>query len=228
MTRALVEINGLRFDYAGRRALAGVDFRLQAGEGVALLGPNGSGKTTFALHLVGVLHGQGEVIIDGLPVIKPNLDTIRQRVGFLFQDAGEQLFMPTVLQDVCFGLLTRGVPRPAAEERARRVLAQFGLAGYEEREPHTLSAGEQRRAALAGVLVRDPKLLVLDEPTTSLDPPGARELRDLLGQLPLAKVIITHDVAWVRGLVERAVFFRDGRVVADGPLDDVVRAEDWR
>jgi len=225
---ALIEVRNLRFRYPdGTQALNGVDFRLEENETVALLGPNGSGKTTFVLHLVGLLQGEGEIRVCGLPLEKQHLREIRARVGIVFQDADVQLFMPTVLEDVAFGPLNLGLSRSEAVERAERALREVGMGDAIGRAPYHLSAGEKRRVALAGVLAMEPEILILDEPTTFLDPPGQRELVSLLRDLPQAKLLVTHNVTFASALARRAVFFEKGRIVSDGPLADVIRQQGW-
>jgi cobalt/nickel transport system ATP-binding protein len=224
----LVEVSGLRFRYDdGTPALNGVDFHLYAGESVALLGANGSGKTTFVLHLNGLLAGEGRVVVCGLPVIKENLPLIRRKVGIVFQEPDEQLFMPTVLDDVAFGPLNLGLDRDAAIAKAKSALAETGMEHALEKAPYHLSAGEKRRVALAGVLAMEPEILILDEPTTSLDPPGQRVLVRLLEGLPQAKIIVTHDTWFARCLATRAVFFEGGRIAGEGPTDDIIKRFDW-
>jgi len=225
---SLVRVEGLRYRYEdGTEALRGVDFQLTKGETVALLGPNGSGKTTFVLHLNGLLRGEGVVVIDGLAVENANLAAIRRKVGLLFQDPDEQLFLPTVLDDVAFGPRQLGWPEEKAIARAREALAQVGLTEGIGRPPYHLSLGEKQRAALAGILAMDPELLVLDEPTTHLDPPARQQLVRLLRALPQAKILVTHDVAFARALARRAVFFDAGRLMRDGPLEEVIEKSAW-
>ena len=224
----VIEVRDLRFCYAdGAPALDGVDFALMPGETVAVLGPNGSGKTTFALHLIGLLHGEGSISVCGKPVRRENLSFVRRKVGLLFQDADEQLFMPTVLEDVAFGPLNLGLAPEAAGERARAALRRVGMEEAAAKAPYHLSAGEKRRVALAGVLAMDPEVLVLDEPTTFLDPPSERQLVTLLRELPQAKLLVTHDVPFARALATRAVFFERGRIVDQGPLEEVARRHGW-
>jgi cobalt/nickel transport system ATP-binding protein len=226
---SVIEVRGLRFRYAdGTQALDGIDFQLEAGECVALFGANGSGKTTFVLHLNGLLEGEGSVEICGMRVGKDTLRDIRAKVGLVFQDSDEQLFMPTVLEDVAFGPLNLGVPPGEAIARAEKVLAQVGLtAATIQKPPYHLSSGEKRRAAIAGVLAMDPEILVFDEPTTSLDPPGQRDLIKLLRGLPQAKLLVTHDVDFARALASRAVFFEKGRVAGEGTVDEIVSRFNW-
>lgn len=224
----VIEARGLRYRYEdGTAALDGVDFRLEAGETVALLGPNGSGKTTLVLMLNGLLTGEGEISICGLPLERRNYPAIRRKVGMVFQDSEEQLFMPTVLEDVAFGPLNQGIEHTQAMEMARHALDQVGMQGAEHKAPYHLSAGEKRRVALAGVLVMKPEILILDEPTTYLDPPGQRDLAGLLKLLPQAKILVTHDASFARSLAGRAVFLNHGRVAGQGPVDEIVLRFDW-
>ena len=226
---ALIEVRGLRFRYDdGTEALRGIDFHLDAGETVALLGPNGSGKTTFVLHLNGLLSGgEGTLLVSGLTVERKNYSAIRQKIGFVFQDADEQLFLPTVLEDVAFGPLNLGLSPAQAESAARQALEEVGAITLANRAPYHLSAGEKRRVALAGVLAMRPDILVLDEPTTFLDPPGWRDLVRLLRGLPQAKLLITHDLSFARALASRAVFFEQGRIAGQGTVEEVVSRFHW-
>ncbi len=224
----LIEVRNLRFRYEnGTLALDGVNFQLYPGETVALLGPNGAGKTTFVLHLNGLLRGEGLIRVCGLEMRKENLAEIRRKVGMLFQDPDEQLFMPTVLEDVAFGPLCRGLAPEEAERRARAALEQVGMKEAASRAPYHLSAGEKRRVALAGVLAGDPEILILDEPTTYLDPPGKSELLALLADLPQAKIIVTHDSLFAGRIATRGVFFSRGKVIATGPVGELVRQFGW-
>lgn len=225
---SVVQVRGLRYRYPdGTQALDGVDFDLAEGECVALFGANGSGKTTFALHLNGLLEGEGSIEICGMKLAKSTLAAIRTKVGLVFQEADEQLFMPTVIEDVAFGPMNLGMPHDQAIARAAKALEQVGLARVLQKAPYHLSAGEKRRVALAGVLAMEPEILVLDEPTTSLDPPAHRELVRLLASLPQAKLLVTHDVQFAAALASRAVFFDQGRVAGEGPVEEIVRRFQW-
>lgn len=230
--RALVEVRDLRFTYPdGTGALAGIDFSLAEGESVALLGANGSGKTTLALHLNGLMQeegrSEGSVVVAGFPVAGANLQVVRAKVGVVFQDADTQLFMPSVLEDVMFGLQNQGLDAGQAEARAIEALRWVEMEQAASRAPYHLSAGEKRRVALAGVLAMEPKVLVLDEPTTFLDPPAERHLAALLNELRQAKIIITHNVRFAGAVASRAVFLKNGTVAGAGTVDEVVARFDW-
>jgi cobalt/nickel transport system ATP-binding protein len=225
----LIEVRGLHYRYDdGTPALKGVDFQLNSGESVALMGPNGSGKTTFALHLNGLLTGEGQVEVCGLSVQKKHLAAIRRKVGIVFQNSDDQLFMPTVLEDVAFGLRNMGIKPEAAAARALRALEAAGMPlATAARAPYHLSAGEKKRVAIAGVLAMDPEILVLDEPTTFLDPPAQRSLAAWLRQLTQAKLIVTHNIRFAAALCNRAVFFQDGCIVAEGTVPEIGARFGW-
>ena len=226
---SLLDVRDLAYRYPdGHEALRGLSFSIQAGERVALIGPNGAGKSTLLLHLNGLLPDRPPatpaICVDGLPLVEAHLAEVRRRVGLLFQDPDDQLFCPTVREDVAFGPQQLGLREPELGARVRDSLAQVGLHGFEERLPHHLSRGEKRRVCLAGVLACDARLLVLDEPTSDLDPRGRRELMALLTRLPMAQLVATHDLEFVVEICPRAIVLDGGRIVADGPtlelLDD--------
>jgi len=229
MPASLLEVRGLSYVQPnGVKALAEVSFRLNNQETLTLLGPNGSGKTTLLLHLNGTLQGTGSIYIDGLPVTGDRLREVRRSVGIVFQDADEQLFMPTVLEDVMFGPLNLGLSAADAEITALQALNDVGITtDLLRRPPFHLSQGEKRRVALAGVLAMKPKLLLLDEPTTSLDPPGQKLLIKLLKTLPQSKIIATHDIHFAAQLSNRAIFLDRGQLLADGDLTGIVERYEW-
>jgi cobalt/nickel transport system ATP-binding protein len=224
----VIEVGDLHFSYPdGTVALQGVNFSLHAGETVAVFGANGSGKTTFLLHLVGLLQGRGQIRVCGKHIDNSSLSFARQKIGVLFQDSDDQLFMPTVAEDVAFGPLNMGLP---SEEVLRRVEHCLGLVGMQQaasRAPYHLSAGEKRRVALAGVLAMDPEIIVLDEPATFLDPPARAQLVAILSSLPQAKLIVTHDVDLARALASRAVFFEQGRIAGAADVESVIERFHW-
>ncbi len=219
-----IHVRDLRFSYPdGHVALRGVTLHIAPGEKVALVGPNGAGKSTLLLHLNGILRGQGQVLVCGKPVNKENLAAIRAAVGLVFQDPDDQLFSPTVFEDVSFGPLYMGLPQAEIEARVRRALQAVGMAGMEDRVSHHLSNGEKKRVAIACVLAMEPEILVLDEPTSGLDPRARRALIELLRRLPQTMLVSTHDLRMVAELFPRVVVIDGGCVVADGPTDQLLR-----
>jgi cobalt/nickel transport system ATP-binding protein len=225
-----IEIQNLRYRYHdGTEALRGVSFRIAPGECVGLLGPNGSGKSTLLLHLNGILPDapgtDGAVRIDGELISRQNLEAIRRQVGLVFQDPDDQLFCPTVGEDIAFGPQQLGLPGPEVERRVGKALVEVGLPDFGHRATHHLSHGEKRRVCLAGVLACEPSILVFDEPTSDLDPRGRREFKALLRQLPATKLIATHDLEMVVELCSRSIVLDGGEVVADGNTRDLLSNE---
>ncbi len=218
-----VRARGLTFGYGGGEVvLDGLDLSVAHGERVAVLGPNGAGKTTLMLHLNGLLQGSGELEVTGLPVRSETLGALRARVGLVFQDPDDQLFMTTVAEDVGFGPRNLGLGEAEVTERTRRALAAVRMEAAVARAPHQLSMGERRRVAIAGVLAMEPELLVLDEPSANLDPRARRELLDVLAALDCTLLVVTHDLPFAAELCERAVILSRGRVTADGPCAAVL------
>jgi cobalt/nickel transport system ATP-binding protein len=220
----VLDIRGLAYAYPdGHQALYGVNLHVHRGERVALLGPNGAGKTTLVLHLNGILSaGAGSVEVSGLPVAKENLLEVRRRVGVVFQDPDDQLFMPSVRDDVAFGPANLGLRGAALEKRVVDALDRVGMADFIDRPPHHLSFGQRRRVAVATVLAMEPEVLVLDEPSSNLDPASRRELADILRSLDVTVLMVTHDLPYAYELCPRSVVLSDGVVVADGPTRDVL------
>jgi cobalt/nickel transport system ATP-binding protein len=224
VTAGAVEVRGLQHAYPdGHVAISGIDLSIKPGERVALLGPNGAGKTTLMLHLNGVLTPtSGAVEISGIPLSRENLHDIRRRVGLVFQDPDDQLFMPTVAQDVAFGPANFGLRSAELADRVQHALAAVSLTELAERSPAHLSGGQRRRAALATVLACEPEILVLDEPSANLDPVARRELAETLMTLTATLLIVTHDLPYAAQLCDRAVVMDAGAVVADGDILDVL------
>jgi cobalt/nickel transport system ATP-binding protein len=213
-----IGLHQLRFQYGdGTLALQGISLTVNAGESVALVGPNGSGKSTLLMHLVGLLQGQGEIVVAGLPVVKTHLPEIRRRVGLVFQHPDDQLFLLRLYDDVAFGPRNQGLAPDDVHARVTEALARVRLDGYVDRVAHHLSTGEKKRAALATVLAMQPEILLLDEPSSNLDPRSRRDLQRILAELPVTKIIATHDMEFALALCNRAVILDAGQVVADGP-----------
>jgi len=218
-----LEVRDLHFTYPdGRAALRGVDLFVAPGEKVALVGPNGAGKSTLILHLNGILRGQGEVRVCSLPMEDTNLGRIRASVGVVFQDPDDQLFSPSVGDDVAFGPLYMGLPGDEVERRVSSALAAVGMPEAGGRVSHHLSGGEKKRVAIASVLSMEPEILVLDEPTAGLDPRGRRGLIRLLAALPQTMLVSTHDLRMVGELFARTVVLDQGKVVVDGPTAELM------
>jgi cobalt/nickel transport system ATP-binding protein len=215
---AAIEVRELSYRYPrGRQALSSLSFTVQEGECVAVLGPNGAGKSTLLLHLNGLLPERSSsppaIWVQGEPLTEKNLSWIRQRVGLLFQDPDDQLVSATVFEDVAFGPLQLGVSGEGLQQLVASCLESVGLAGFEDREPHRLSQGEKRRVCLAGVLACKPAVLVLDEPTSDLDPRGRREFKTLLRSIPGAKLIATHDLELAVDICSSAILIDQGTLI---------------
>ena len=227
MSVPVLDVRGVAYAYpGGHQALFGVDLHVHAGERVALLGPNGAGKTTLVLHLNGILHaGAGSVSVSGLPVTKPNLQEVRRRVGVVFQDPDDQLFMPTVRDDVAFGPANLGLRGAALDTRVKQALDQVGMADFADRPPHHLSFGQRRRVAVATVLAMEPEVLVLDEPSSNLDPQARRELAEIVLGLDVTTILVTHDLPYALELCPRAFVMNEGVIVGDGPTAEILADE---
>jgi cobalt/nickel transport system ATP-binding protein len=221
--RHIIEIEHLSFAYPdGRPALRDVSLKIEPGEKVALVGPNGAGKSTLLLHLNGLLRGEGTLRVMGQEVNRSHLAYIRAQVGLIFQDPDDQLFSPTVFDDVAFGPLYAGLPEEEVRRRVAWALGQVRLDGYAERVSHHLSLGEKKRAAIATVLSMQPEILALDEPTAELDPRTRRRLIELLKELPQTMLCATHDMRLVAEVFLRTVVLDGGQVVADRPTDELL------
>ncbi|HVO32525.1 MAG TPA: ATP-binding cassette domain-containing protein [Elusimicrobiota bacterium] len=221
---AAIEIADLRYRYPqGHQALDGISLRVQEGERVAIIGPNGAGKSTLFLHLNGVLGGEGSIVVFGRPLNSHTLYDIRRDVGLVFQDPNDQLFMPTVFEDVAFGPVNLGLSEVDVRQRVHDALAAVGMEKTDPLAPHHLSLGQRKKVALAGVLALSPRLLAIDEPSDGLDPASRRSLIRFLGGLPQTLIIATHDLDLVLDLCHRAIILDNGRVVADEAVPDIFR-----
>jgi cobalt/nickel transport system ATP-binding protein len=218
-----IEIKDLSFSYPdGTPALNNISLSIAPGEKVALVGPNGAGKSTLILHLNGILNGQGYIRVCGLEVVKENLGRVRSCVGLVFQSPEDQLFSPTVFDDVAFGPLYQGLPTGQVLQSVYEALDAVHMLGYKSRVSHHLSMGEKKRIAIATVLSMHPEVLVLDEPTGGLDPHARRSLIHLLKELPLTMFVSTHDMLLVRDIFPRMIILDEGKIVADGPTHELM------
>jgi cobalt/nickel transport system ATP-binding protein len=221
-----IEVEHLSFSYTdGHQALKDVSLLVQPGEKAALVGPNGAGKSTLILHLNGILRGTGLVKVCGLDVIEKNLGRVRAMVGLVFQSPDDQLFSPTVYDDVAFGPIYQGLPEHEVKTRVEEALAAVGMKDYMKRVSHHLSLGEKKRIAIATVLSMQPEVLVLDEPTAGLDPRARRSLIHLLRELPITMLVSSHDLMMVKELLPRTIIMDEGKVVADGLTDQIMQDE---
>jgi cobalt/nickel transport system ATP-binding protein len=224
-------VRDLAYSYPdGHQALFGVDLQIGRGERVALLGPNGAGKTTLVMHLNGILSGGlGEVQVAGIPVDaedRGTLQEVRRRVGIVFQDPDDQLFMPSVREDVAFGPANMGLRGAELDARVQGALEQVGMAEFADRPPHHLSFGQRRRVAVATVLSMEPEILVLDEPSSNLDPASRAELAGILRSLDVTILMVTHDLLYALELCPRSVVMSGGTIVADGVTGELLRDDD--
>jgi cobalt/nickel transport system ATP-binding protein len=221
-----IEVEKLSYAYPdGHVALREASLIVAPGEKVALVGPNGAGKSTLMLHLNGILQGQGSVRVCGLDVIDKNLGKVRAAVGLVFQNPDDQLFSPTVFDDVAFGPIYQGLREAEVRERVDRALAAVHMRNYAKRVSHHLSVGEKKRIAIATVLSMNPEILVLDEPSAGLDPRARRTLINQLRELPQTMLVSTHDLRLVQELFPRTVIMDNGRIVADGATEQLLNDE---
>jgi len=223
----LLLIQDLHFSYPdGYQALNGVDLSLCDGEKVALVGPNGAGKSTLMLHLNGILGVGSPISVGGMPVEKANLPMIRALVGLVFQNPDDQLFSPTVFDDVAFGPLHMGLPEDEVYSRVEEALQAVQMSGFGDRLSHHLSMGQKKRISIATVLAMHPQILVLDEPSAGLDPRSRRSLINFLSELPITMLVSTHDLRMVQDLFPRMVIMDEGKIVADGLTRELLQDEE--
>lgn len=222
-----LEIRGLSYTYPdGHQALEEVNLSVEKGECLGLVGPNGAGKSTLLLHLNGLLSGgRGEIRILEQTIHKQNMAWVRNKVGLVFQNPDDQLFCPTLFEDVAFGPLNSRVPAEEIPGRVAGALKKVGLTGYENRSPHHMSVGEKRKASLATILSMDPEILVLDEPSSNLDPRSRKELLELLAAFPQTRIIASHDLEMVLQLCHRVALLVKGKIMALGSPEDILLDE---
>ena len=224
MKKAAVQVTGLNFSYPDKtQVLKNINFSLGEGESLGIIGPNGAGKSTLLLHLNGVLKQDGGVQIFGEPIKKQNIKTIRKKVGMVFQDPNDQLFMPTVFDDVAFGPLNLGMDRDKIIIKVKDILERLGLSGLEEKNPSHLSLGERKKVSLATVLVLEPQILVLDEPTANLDPGSKKSFINTLKNIQKTKIIASHDMDSIFYLCGRIILMNKGKIAAQGKANHILR-----
>jgi cobalt/nickel transport system ATP-binding protein len=215
-----IEVKDFSYTYPdGNRGLVGVSLDVSSGESVAILGPNGAGKSTLLLALPGLITGTGSITVGGVRLTGRSLREVRRRVGIVFQNPDDQLFCPTVYDDIAFGPRNMGLDDEEIERRVGDALRSMGLSGYERRSSHHLSVGEKKRASIATILAMDPDIIAFDEPSANLDPEGTSDLKKVIRSIKKTKIIVTHDVALARDLATRAVVMRAGSVVEDMPME---------
>jgi cobalt/nickel transport system ATP-binding protein len=218
-----IRIEHLSFSYPdGTLALNDIGFSVTEGESVGIIGANGAGKTTLILHLNGILRGNGLVEIAGVPVNERTLLVVRRKVGIVFQNPDEQLFSPTVYEDVAFAPLYMGKTAPEIGRIVSESLTAVGMAGYEEKMPHHLSVGEKKKIAIAAVLAQQPEILAFDEPSANLDPKSRRILLNLLLGFPHTRIIASHDFNVLKELCKRTIVLKKGMILADGLTEEIL------
>jgi cobalt/nickel transport system ATP-binding protein len=227
MSHHIVELKNVKFHYPdGTEALKGISFRILHGESVGITGSNGAGKTTILLNLNGhLLPTEGEISIGEIPLTKKTRQEIRKKVGFVFQRPDDQLFMPTVYEDVAFGPINLGLTEEKVDERVKNALNMVGCLHLMSRPPHRLSEGQKRSVAIATVMAMNPDILIMDEPASNLDPKSRRQLINLLKSFKHTKIIASHDLDLILDICERCIIIKDGKVVADGPSEEILSNE---
>ena len=219
----MIEFQNVSFSYEkGRPVLEDISFRIEAGEAVGLIGANGAGKSTVMKLLLGLLAGEGRILVDGLSVGKRNLAEIRRRLGFVLQDSDDQMFMPTVFEDMILGPMNYGLSRAEAEARVDAVLEKLSLTDLKHRHNHRISGGEKRMAAIATVLAMEPEAVLMDEPTAALDPCNRRKVIRAIRELSGTKIVTSHDLDMILDTCDRVILLSDGRIAADGPAKDIL------
>ena len=220
----MLEFRNVSFSYEpGTPVLDNLSFHIRKGETVGLIGANGAGKSTIMKLMLGLLPAQGGILVDGMPVTKQNLPPIRQKIGFVLQDSDNQMFMPTVYEDMIFGPRNYGLSREEADARVDRVLRELGLENLKHRHNHKISGGEKRMAAIATILAMEPEMIVMDEPSTALDPVNRRRVISTINSRKETKLIASHDLDMILDTCQRVILLNHGRIVADGEAETILR-----
>lgn len=220
----MLEFRNVSFSYEpGTPVIDDLSFHIRKGETVGLIGANGAGKSTIMKLMLGLLPAQGEILVEGMPVTKQNLSVIRQKIGFVLQDSDNQMFMPTVYEDMIFGPRNYGLTREEADARVDRVLKELGLESLKYRHNHKISGGEKRMAAIATILAMEPEMIVMDEPSTALDPVNRRRVISTINSRKETKLIASHDLDMILDTCQRVILLNHGRIVADGEAETILR-----
>ena len=219
----MIEFQNVSFSYGDVPVVENLSFTIQKGETVGLIGANGAGKSTIMKLMLGLLSGSGEIKVDGLPVYKNNLAEIRKKIGFVLQDSDNQMFMPTVYEDMIFGPRNYGLSKEETEKRVDTVLTQLGLQDLKHRHNHKISGGEKRMAAIATILAMEPEMILMDEPSTALDPVNRRTVINTINRLPQTKLIASHDLDMILDTCQRVILLSHGTIVADGDAETILR-----
>ena len=219
----MIEFQNVSFSYGDVHVVENLSFTIQKGETVGLIGANGAGKSTIMKLMLGLLSGSGEIQVDGLPVCRDNLAEIRKKIGFVLQDSDNQMFMPTVYEDMIFGPRNYGLSKEETEKRVDTVLTQLGLQDLKHRHNHKISGGEKRMAAIATILAMEPEMILMDEPSTALDPVNRRTVINTINRLPQTKLIASHDLDMILDTCQRVILLSHGTIVADGDAETILR-----
>ena len=219
----MIEFRNVSFSYDRQQPVVeGLSFSIQKGESVGLIGANGAGKSTVMKLLLGLLSGDGQILVDGLELNKKNLAAVRQKIGFVLQDSDNQMFMPTVYEDMCFGPLNYGLSREETGARVDAVLKSLGIEKLKHSYNHKISGGEKRMAAIATILAMEPEAILMDEPSTALDPVNRRTVINTIRRLKQTKLIASHDLDMILDTCQRVILLSGGKIVADGPVEEIL------
>ena len=219
----MIEFRNVSFSYDRQQPVVeGLSFSIRKGESVGLIGANGAGKSTIMKLLLGLLSGDGQILVDGLDLNKKNLAAVRQKIGFVLQDSDNQMFMPTVYEDMCFGPLNYGLSRDETDARVDAVLKSLGIEKLKHSYNHKISGGEKRMAAIATILAMEPEAILMDEPSTALDPVNRRTVINTIRRLKQTKLIASHDLDMILDTCQRVILLSGGKIVADGPVEEIL------
>ena len=219
----MIEFRNVSFSYGEAPVVENLSFSIQKGENVGLIGANGAGKSTIMKLMLGLISVSGEIKVDGLPMNKENLGEIRKKIGFVLQDSDNQMFMPTVYEDMIFGPRNYGLSKEETDRRVDAVLAQLGLQDLKHRHNHKISGGEKRMAAIATILAMEPEMILMDEPSTALDPVNRRTVINTINRLPQTKLIASHDLDMILDTCQRVILLSHGTIIADGDAETILR-----